>query len=50
MRMTMASLWASSPYQLTPHPARFPMKCIGTTGHPLPKGEGGFPNLNADKK
>jgi hypothetical protein len=24
----------------TPHPARFPMKCIGTAGHPLPKGEG----------
>jgi len=24
----------------TPHPSRFPMKCIGTAGHPLPKGEG----------
>jgi len=24
----------------TPHPSRFPMKGIGTAGHPLPKGEG----------
>jgi len=21
-----------------PHPARLPMKCIGTAGHPLPQG------------
>ena len=26
--------------QLTPHPARVPMKCIGIVGHPLPLGEG----------
>jgi hypothetical protein len=26
--------------QLTPHPARVPMKCIGIAVHPLPKGEG----------
>ena len=26
--------------QLTPHPARVPMKCIGIADHPLPKGEG----------
>jgi hypothetical protein len=25
---------------LTTHPARLPMKCIGTAGHPLPSGEG----------
>ena len=26
--------------QLTPHPSRVPMMCIGIAGHPLPKGEG----------
>jgi len=33
---------ATSParHGATPHPSRFPMKCIGTAGHPLPKGEG----------
>jgi len=30
--------------QTTPHPSRFPMKCIGTAGHPLPSGEGTIPN------
>ena len=40
VRLRIASRWASSPSQVTPHPARFPMKCIGTAGHPLPKGEG----------
>ena len=40
MRRRIASLWASSPSQLTPHPARFPMKCIGIAGHVLLKGEG----------
>jgi hypothetical protein len=47
MRLRNASLWASSPSQLTPHPARFPMKCIGTAGHPLPKGESCFNNFSA---
>jgi hypothetical protein len=26
--------------ELTPHPARVPMKRIGIAGHPLPSGEG----------
>ncbi len=31
--------------QPAPHPTRVPMKCIGIAGHPLPKGEGFFPDL-----
>jgi hypothetical protein len=30
--------------QTTPHPARLPIKCIGTAAHPLPSGEGYFLN------
>jgi hypothetical protein len=25
-----------------PHPARLPLKCIGTAGHPLPQGGEGW--------
>jgi hypothetical protein len=28
--------------EVTPHPARAPMKCVGNAGHPLPRGEGWF--------
>ena len=46
VRLTIATGWASSPSQVTPHPARFPIKCIGTAGHPLPKGEGRAENTS----
>jgi hypothetical protein len=32
--------------QVTPHPARFPMKCIGTAGHPLPRERAGTKNTS----
>jgi len=29
--------------EVTPHPSRFPMKCIGTAGHPPPWERAGYP-------
>jgi hypothetical protein len=52
VRPKITALWASSPSQVTPHPSLSADGLVKApaAGHPLPKGEGGFPKFNAPHK